>query len=335
MQDNVHSLRAKASAHLPATVLVTGANGFVGRVLCDTLIAHGHVVRGAVRRSNAILNLKADPVVVGEITNKTDWAAALNGVDTVIHLAARVHVMNEISADPLSDFRRTNVQGTAHLARSAAALGVKRLVYVSSIKVNGEETLAGQQYTELDCASPQDPYGISKWEAEQELYKIATETGLQIVIVRPPLVYGPGVKGNFERMLGALSRGMPLPLASVRNLRSMIYVKNLADALRACAIVPAAAGQTYLLSDGEDVSTPDLLRKLGMAMGKPVWIFPFPVSLLKLAGRLLGKSGEIQRLVGSLQIGSGKIRRELDWQPPYSLQQGLQATADWYRAHRP
>lgn len=315
--------------------LVTGANGFVGRALCATLVQHGHDVRGAVRRSDIALNSNISRVTVGEINAQTDWSAALSGIDVLIHLAARVHVMHETSADPLDEFRRTNVQGTEHLARSAAAQGVKRLVFVSSIKVNGEETTGGQRYTEHDISSSQDPYGVSKWEAEQALHRVAKETGLEVVIVRPPLVYGPGVKGNFERMLQVLSKGVPLPLASVNNLRSVIYVENLADALRVCAIHPAAAGETYLLGDGDDISTPDLLRQLALAMGRPARIFPFPAVLLRLAGKLLGKPDEIARLLGSLQIDSGKIRRELNWQPPYSMRQGLQATADWYRISKP
>ena len=318
-----------------SSILVTGANGFVGSALCATLVQHGHDVRGGVRRSDVVLNAKISRATVGEINSQTDWSAALAGVDAVIHLAARVHVMNETSIDPLEEFRRANVYGTEHLARTAAAHGVKRLIFVSSIKVNGEETIGGNSYTELDVNSPQDPYGVSKVEAEQALHRVAKETGLEVVIVRPPLVYGPGVKGNFERMLKVLSKGIPLPLASVKNLRSMIYVENLVDALRVCAIHPAAVGKTYLLSDGDDISTPDLLRQLALAMGKPARLFPFPVALLKLAGKLLGKSEEIVRLLGSLQMDSGKIRRELNWQPPYTLQQGLQATAEWYQTSRP
>lgn len=315
-------------------LLVTGANGFVGRALGDALVQHGHTVRGAVRRNDVILNSKISRVTVGEINNQTDWSEALEGVDVLIHLAARVHVMNETSIDPLEEFRRANVHGTEHLARSAAAHGVKRMVFVSSIKVNGGETSGGKGYTELDIPSPKDPYGISKWEAEQALHRVAQETGLEVVIVRPPLVYGPGVKGNFERILSALIKGMPLPLASVSNLRSLIYVGNLADALRVCAIHPAAAGQTYLLSDRDDISTPNLTRQLALAMGKPARLFPFPAPLLKIAGRLLGKSEQIGRLLGSLQIDSGKIRRELNWQPPCTLQQGLQATVDWYKSSK-
>lgn len=303
----------------------------MGRTLCAVLVADGHLVHGAVRRTDGIMFSGVSIVNIGEINNQTDWTAALEEVDCVIHLAGRVHVMHEISTDPLVEFRQANVMSTEHLARSAAALGVRRLVYVSSIKVNGEETESGHSYNELDVAAPKDPYGVSKWEAEQALHRVAKETGLEVVIVRPPLVYGAGVKGNFVRMLKLLSRGFPLPLASVNNLRSMIYVENLVDALRVCAIHPAAAGKTYLIGDGEDISTPNLMRRLAQGLGKSILLLPFPVLLLKLAGMLLGKSEEISRLIGSLQIDSRKIRHELSWQPPYTLQQGLQATAEWYQ----
>jgi nucleoside-diphosphate-sugar epimerase len=317
-----------------STILVTGANGFVGRALCANLVEHGHAVRGSVRRNNKVVNPKIERVVVGEINGQTDWSAALPGVDSIIHLAARVHVMHETSVNPLEEFRRANVQGTEQLARSASAQGVKRLVFVSSIKVNGEETIGGHRYAEFDSSSPKDPYGVSKWEAEQALHRVAKETGLEVVIVRPPLVYGAGVKGNFAQMLRVLAKGIPLPLASVSNLRSLIYIGNFVDALVTCATHPAAAGQTYLVSDSEDVSTPDLLRQLGAAMGHPARLLPCPPALLKMAGRVLGKSAQVERLLGSLQVDSSKIRRELAWQPPYSLQQGLQATAEWYRDGR-
>lgn len=311
--------------------LVSGANGFVGRAMCDTLIQHGYEVRGAVRRSDVILNSKVSRVTVGEINSQTDWSSALAGVNVVIHLAARVHVMKETSVSPLDAFRNTNVHGTEHLARSAAAHGVKRFVFVSSIKIIGEETSGGHRYTELDTPSPKDPYGVSKCEAEQALHRIAQETGMEVVIVRPPLVYGAGVKGNFAQMLKVRAKGIPLPLASVSNLRSLIYIGNFVDALVTCATHPAAAGQTYLVSDGEDVSTPDLLRQLGAAMGQPARLLPCPPVLLKMAGRVLGKSEQLERLLGSLQVDSSKIRRDLGWQPPFTLQQGLQATAEWYR----
>jgi len=239
--------------------------------------------------------------------------------------------MHENAISPLEEFRKVNVEGAEHLARSAAAAGVKRLVYVSSIKVNGEETLRGVAFNELDESAPQDPYGISKWEAELALHRVAKETGLEVVIVRPPLVYGAGVKGNFVQMLKVLAKRVPLPFASVVNQRSLVYVGNLVDALIVCATHPAATGQTYLVSDGEDVSTPDLLRHLGFAMGRPARLFSFPPKFLIWAVASLGKAEQLKRLTGSLQVDSGKIRRELNWTPPYSLQQGLQATAEWYR----
>lgn len=316
--------------HDQCSLLITGATGFVGRPLCAELLARGYVVNAAVR--NAAISPENTAVsVVGEIDGETRWAEALNGIDVVIHLAARVHVMHENADDPLAEFRRINTAGTEHLARSAAANGVRRLVYVSSIKVNGEETTDGQIYSEGNIPAPQDPYGMSKWEAERALQRVAQETGLEIVIVRPPLVYGAGVKGNFVQMMRVVARGLPLPLASVRNKRDLVYAGNLVDALIVCATHPAAAGSTYLVSDGEPVATPELLGRLAQALGVTAHTFHFPPALLKLAGRLVGRSAQLERLLGSLQVDSGKIRCELNWNPPYSLQQGLQATAVWYR----
>jgi nucleoside-diphosphate-sugar epimerase len=315
-------------------VLVTGANGFIGAALCRALVLQGHAVRGAVRTPESASAMGKDSlevVVVGNIDVKTEWSMALQGIDVVIHLAARVHVMREYADDPLLAFRSTNVGGTERLARSAAACGVKRLVYVSSIKVNGEGTADGQKYGESDLPAPQDAYGISKYEAEQALHRVAQETGLEIVVVRPPLVYGPGVRGNFLQMLKVLARGGALPLASIRNRRSLLYLGNLVDALVLCVTQPAAAGQTYLVSDGEDISTPELLRSLADAAGLPLRLFPCPATLLMWLARLAGKRAQAERLLGSLQVENGKIRRELNWKPPYTLQQGLQATAEWYR----
>ena len=318
------------SKHDKGSLLITGATGFVGRTLCAELLARGYEVRAAVRTAaNSPENAAVS--VVGEIDGETRWAEALHGIDVVVHLAARVHVMHENADDPLAEFRRVNAEGTEHLARSAAANGVRRMVYVSSIKVNGEETTDGHIYSEKDIPAPQDPYGRSKWEAEQLLQRVARETGMEIVIVRPPLVYGTGVKGNFAQMMRAIARGLPLPLATVRNKRDLVYAGNLVDALIVCATHPAAAGNTYLISDGEPVSTPELLGRLAQALGVSVHLFHFPPALLKLAGKLVGRSAQIERLLGSLQVDSGKIRRELNWIPPYSLQQGLQATAVWYR----
>ncbi len=269
--------------------------------------------------------------MVGQIDGATEWTDALRGAEIVIHLAARVHMMRDEVTDPLAEFLKVNLEGTANLAEQAARAGVKRFVYVSSIKVNGEETLGEQKFSELDEPSPQDPYGISKWEAEQALRRVAQETGLEVVIVRPPLVYGPEVKGNFIQMLKILRLGVPLPFAMVHNRRDLIYVENLADALIACATCPAAAGQTYLVCDGEAVSTPELLRQLAAGMGRSARLLPCPPGWLSGIGRLLGKTQRVARLLGSLQVDSGKIRRELHWMPPYTLGQGLRATADWYR----
>lgn len=316
-----------------ATFLVTGANGFVGQALCNELLRRGHAVRGAVRGQAFSIPPMVRATIVGGISADTDWSAALDGVEVVIHLAARVHVMRESATDPLAEFRSVNTAGTEHLARCAAASGVRRMVYASSIKVNGEQTYDGQKFSEVDTPAPQDPYSVSKWEAEQALHRVSREAGLEVVIVRPPLVYGPGVKGNFAQMLKVVAKGIPLPFASMQNQRSLIYLGNLVDALITCATHPAAAGQTYLVCDGEDVSTPDLLRKLAVAMGAPSRLLSCPITLLRLAGRLSGKSQQMERLLGSLQVDGDKIRRDLNWFPPYSLQQGLQATAEWYRTN--
>lgn len=300
---------------------VTGASGFVGSALSSELKLRGIDVRSILRTQQ-------------EINGSTDWRDVLQGVSVVIHLAARVHVMHENAANPLAEFRKVNVEGTEHLARSAAAAGVKRLVYVSSIKVNGEETIGGQRYSEESAPFTRDPYGVSKWEAEQALQRVAAETGLEVVIIRPPLVYGTGVKGNFAQMLSAVSRRIPLPFAAVGNQRSLIYVGNLVDALITCAMHPVAAGKTYLICDGEDISTPELLNSLGAEMGRSARLFQCPMWLLSMMGKITGRTDQLRRLVGSLQIDSHKIRRELNWKPPYSLQQGLKITAEWYREAR-
>ena len=240
---------------------MTGANGFVGQEFCKEAIARGINANAATRRPSKILpNVKS--FVVGDINGATDWKMALKDCDVVIHLAARVHVMFDSVDDPLTEFRKVNTVGTEHLARSAAAKGVKRFLYVSSVKVNGEETIENQSYSEKSLPNPQDPYSQSKWEAEQALKRVADETGLEVVIVRTPLVYGAGVKGNFAQMISVLKRGLPLPFASIHNKRSLIYVGNLVDAILLCATHPSAVGQTYLVSDGEDLSTSDLLCKL-------------------------------------------------------------------------
>jgi nucleoside-diphosphate-sugar epimerase len=240
-------------------------------------------------------------------------------------------VLRETAADPLSDYRRINVQATERLAREAAGLGVRRLVFVSSVKVNGERT-RDRPYTEVDAPRPEDAYGISKHEAEQALAGIAAGTGIETVVLRPPLVYGPGVKGNFLRLMGIVARGLPLPLASIANQRSLVYVGNLVDAIVGAIDAPQAAGRTYLVSDGDDVSTPGLARAIARALAVRPRLLPCPPPLLRLAAALSGRGAEIARLTGSLQVDSSRIRRELGWLPPFRLEQGLAETARWYRA---
>jgi nucleoside-diphosphate-sugar epimerase len=302
--------------------LITGANGFVGRALSFEANARGFSVIGATRFA-CDLPKGVQNIAVGDIDANTDWTDALKNCEVVVHLAARVHVMRELADEPLTEFRKVNVLGTERLLHDAAASGVKRLVYVSSIKVNGEETQSEFGFSELDVPNPQDPYGVSKLEAEQALHRVAIEAGIEVVIVRLPLVYGRGVKGNFAELLGVVKKGIPLPLAAVKNKRDFIYVGNLVDALITCATHPKAPGKTYLVSDGDAVSTPNLLKRLASAMEVTSRLFYVPVWMLKLAGKFTGKSNQIERLVSSLQVDSSKIRHELDWVPPYSLDQGL------------
>lgn len=315
--------------------LVTGATGFVGMALCRKLHESGVSVKAAYRRRGGVPNFPPEvtPIAIGSIGPEDQFVGVLNKVDTVLHLAARVHVMKDAATDPLAAFRVLNTLGTEVLARQAAAAGVRRFVYVSSIKVNGERTPTNIAFTEFDPHLPRDPYGISKSEAELALHRVTRETGMEIVIVRPPLVYGPGVKGNFERMLQALRRGLPLPLGAIDNRRSLVYVENLVDALVLCANHPAAANNTYLVSDGEDLSTPDLLRKLAEALATSARLFPAPRSFLRLGGAILGKTEVVERLLDSLLVDSGKIRRELGWRPPFTLTEGLQKTAEWFKSN--
>ena len=309
------------------SVLVTGASGFVGTALCERLTHQGFNVR-RVGRGAAAIN-EDDYFRVDDLSRDSDWQEALRDAEVIIHLAARTHVLDDQSADPLADYRNVNVQGTSALARQAAACGVRRLVFLSSIKVNGEFT-SGEPFTESDRPAPEDAYGISKLEAEKVLEQISGESGLETVILRPPLVYGPNVKGNFLRLLHAVARGLPLPLASVDNRRSLIYVGNLVDAITTCIDAPAAAGKTYLVSDGEDVSTPALIGKLASAMGKMPRLLPCPTGLLNLGAAMLGKRAAAARLTGSLCVDSTRIRQELGWQPRHSLDQGLNTTVQWY-----
>lgn len=304
------------------TVLVTGARGFVGRALCDRLHAEGHDVKRIVRSSS-------DPneIAVGEIGNATDWHGHLSGCEVVVHLAARVHVMDDLSADPLAAYLQANTYATLNLARQASEAGVRRFIYISSIKVNGESG----HFAGSDVPSPVDPYAVSKWEAEKGLLEMAENSSMEIVILRPPLVYGPGVRANFLRLMRWVDMGVPLPLASVHNFRSMIFLGNLVDAIVQVMTRSEGAGKTYLVSDGEDISTPNLIRKIATALGKHANLWPLPMKFLRFLGMLSGKSAEVDRLVGNLQINNNDFLRDLGWRPPYSLDQGITATADWYR----
>lgn len=307
-------------------ICVTGAFGFVGQALCAELLRNGQSVRGTLRQpgGRSALLEGVEPIVVGTINATTDWRAALGGCSAVVHLAARVHMMRDDAHDPLALYRETNTEATLNLARQAAEAGVKRFVFISTIKVNGEGR--DTPYREIDVPAPADAYAISKWEAEQGLQRIAVDSGLEVVILRPPLVYGPGVKANFLRLMQWVQKGWPLPLGAIRNRRSLLYLGNFVDAIRLCIEHPDAAGQTFLLDDGEAVSTPDLIRALAHAMGRPARLLAVPVGVLELAGALLGKRAAVARLTGSLYVDSSLIRSRLGWMPPYTMRQGLDVT---------
>lgn len=315
-----------------ASVLVTGASGFVGLRLCARLAAAGHEVRAAVRREDAALSAfvpAADVVRVGNIGPDTDWQTLLAGVDMIVHLAARAHVMRDSASDPLAEYRRVNVEGSERLARAAAAAGVSRLIYMSSIKVNGEATLSAP-FRESDAPAPLDAYGRSKWEAEQALSRIAADTGLGVTVLRPPLIYGPGVKGNVARLLRWIDRGLPLPFASIVNRRSLIYLDNLIDATLAVMRHPAP-GRLYVLSDAYGLSTPQLVCALARGLDKPPRLLAFPPSLLRLAGACTGQGDAVGRLLGSLQIDASRIAAEIGWRPVHDPEQGLILTAKAYK----
>ena len=312
------------------TVVVTGASGFIGLPLCALLVRSGADVRAGVRRESAALaDVTTDPhtggrlrqVVVGDLCTATDWSAALDGADAIVHLAARVHVASGLADN--ERFRELNIDATLRLAQAAARARVRRLVFVSSAKAG---------YGNEDGAS--DPYSRSKAEAERLLGETSRHPGLECVIVRPPLVYGPRVRANFLRLMRLVDSGVPLPLASVANRRSLLFVANLADAICTCIGHPRAAGQAFALSDGEDVSTPELVRRIARALGRPARLFPFPTRLLRLAGALAGQTQAIDRLTGDLVTDSSPIRAALGWRPPFSMERGLAETAAWYRARR-
>ena len=310
-------------------ILVTGASGFVGTVLCRELLARGHAVRAALRRRfpPSVVPPQLQQILVPDIGAEFDRRALVDGVDTVVHLAAIAHRSNLDDGE----MRRVNCDAAVRLAEAAAG-SVRRFIFLSSVKVHGEDSGSGT-YAEDDALDPQDSYGRSKLEAERALTETAARMGIELVIVRPPLVYGPGVKANFLRLLGWVDSGLPLPFASVRNRRSLIYVGNLVDAIARLAEHPAARGP-FLVSDDESVSTPELVSRIARALGKPARLLSAPLALLRVAGIIAGRRDEIRRLTGNLAIDSLRARRLLDWRPPYALDAGLAQTARWFKSVR-
>jgi UDP-glucose 4-epimerase len=310
-------------------LLITGANGFVGQALCLEAADEGFPVITLTRKPLKSSNF-LESIVLDDFSKSDSIRSNLEKVQVVIHLAARVHVMNEFTDYPLNEYRKVNVENTLAIAKAAATSGVKRFIYLSSVKVNGEETFLGKPFAADDVPAPQDPYGISKLEAETALLSLGKQTGMDVVIIRPPLVYGPGVGANFAAMMRGVLLGIPLPLGSISNQRSMVALGNLIDLILLCTTHPAAANQVFLVSDGDDISLPQLLRKMATALGAPSRIFPFPISLIWLGSKLLGRQNVAQRLCSSLQLDIAKTKELLGWIPPVSVDQGLLEAAQWY-----
>ncbi len=308
------------------TVFITGATGFIGRALCVRMLEKGWRVLGTFREKSFDRTLPAgvDGIQIEDIENCDYVRRELEGVDTLIHLAGRAHVMNDTASDPFGVFRKINVVGTERLARAAARAGVRKFIFVSSIKVNGESSQI--PYTEKDVPAPQDPYGVSKYEAEQALQDIAAKTGIKTVILRPPLVYGPGVRANFETLIKLVARTLPLPLKNIYNRRSFIYLGNLTDAIFTSVVNPKADGEIFMVSDCRDISTPDLVRLIASAMGRKAALFSLPPALLRTLARVVGKGEELERLTGSLFVDTGKIMGVLNWKPPFTLEEGIKET---------
>ena len=313
------------SRHMNNKILLTGATGFVGSHLLQMAIAQNREVVCPVRSKNRTTDPGTNQI--SSIDSKTDWQAHLNNIHTVIHCAARVHVMNETVADPHAAFREVNLHGSLRLAEQAAAAGVSQFIYLSSVKVNGEMTLEGNAFTESDAPQASDPYGISKQEAEAALLELGQRTGMAITIIRPPLVYGKGVAANFLSLLIWVKKQIPLPLGSIHNQRSFVFVKNLCDFILHCVQNPLAYNQVFLISDGKDLSTTELLQEAAKALQVPSRLLPFPASLITFGARLLGKKNIADRLCQSLRVDSSKARKQMRWTPPYTVQQGLRESA--------
>lgn len=313
-------------------IVLTGATGFVGAVVAETLVKHGCAVMALLRRQAVIRDVETR--CIGDLSQANQLERVLDGADAIVHLAARAHIMRDSASDAAAAYRAANVEATMRLARAAASAGARRFVFISSIKVNGEQTLANP-FTPADLAAPNDAYAQSKLEAENGLRELEQRTGLEVAIIRPPLVYGPGVKGNLLRLLGAVRKGAPLPFANIDNRRSLVGVRNLADLIQHCITLPAAAGETFLVSDGEDISSADLIRRLATRMERRARLFPIPKKLLRTLLTVIGRDGLWCRAFGSLQVDSAKTRDLLGWRPPYTLDAGLDEMTDWYRARAP
>lgn len=310
-------------------VLITGANGFVGRAILDNLLqANSYDLVATVRRPFANLPVTVKAIQVPPLEDGGNWIEALSDVDAVIHTAARVHVMNDAASDPLAEFRKVNVEGTLNLAQQAADAGVSRFIFISSIGVNGDRST--RPFTEKDSPNPKNAYAISKFEAEQGLLALSKQTNMELVIIRPPLTYGPNAPGNFNRLIHHLNKRTPLPLGSIYNKRSLIGLENIVDLIVTCLHHPAAANQIFLASDGEDLSTTELLRRTGTALGKPARLLPVPAWLISVGASLLGKGDIAQRLCGNLQVDISKTKNLLAWTPPVSVDEGLQLAANAY-----
>jgi len=304
-------------------LLVTGGSGFIGKAICKNLKKKNYTIYITSRR-DLISNFKGLKFYkINEIDENTKWFQALDKVSCVIHCAAQTHVEKNLEKNSLSSFRKVNVQGTINLAKQAAKCGVKRFIFLSSIKVNGERTEKSKKFKYNDIPKPEDFYGISKWEAEQGLWKISKETGLEVVIIRAPLVYGPGVRGNLKRLIKLVRSRIPLPFSLIKNQRSLIGIDNLVDMIIRCIDDSRASGNTFLVSDEKDLSTTDLLREIAFSMGLSVRLFPLPLSMLKFFGFLLGRKAEINRLIGSLQIDNNYTKETLNWRPTISVEEGI------------
>lgn len=309
-------------------VLVTGAGGFVGGALVSRLLVDGKFLPiAAARGATSLVGLC--PVVSLDLA-EAGVMPSLDSVQVVVHAAARVHVMSETATDALAMFRNINVDGTLRLARRAAESGVARFIFISSIKVNGESTATGQAFTADSVPAPADPYGVSKYEAEEGLKQLGRETGMEVVIIRPPLVYGPGVKANFLSMMQWLNKGLPLPLGAIDNRRSLVAIGNLVDLIVTCIEHPAAANQTFLVSDGKDLSTTQLLRHLAQALGRKPLLVPIPEGVLSMVASVFGRQAIAQRICGSLQVNIDKNRDVLGWVPPVNVDRAMLQTARYY-----